>query len=377
MSRPLAVAITGGIGAGKTEALAAFRRHGAATVSSDEIVHELLRHNDVKRAVVERLGNGVVGPDGELDRGAIGTVVFNDRKALQALESVLHPLVSAEYLRWREQLARLPTPPRVCVTEVPLLYEAGTDAHFDKVVVITAPRKLRQARSASALDEREQRLLDDKEKIARADYSYVNTGSLDDLDAFVASVMGNLELVRRGRLVAAVLVLAVLGAAVYVVEASPPWFERLRYPLDYSAVVRDQARAERIDPALLAAVIYQESRFHPGARSKSGAVGLMQLRPSTAKGIALRTGGTAFHVSDLTNPAINIRYGAWYLGNLLRKYRQERLALAAYNAGQGNVDRWLDAGSPIQFPETRAYVSRVEHLKHVYFDAWHSTLYQS
>ncbi len=193
MTRPLAVAITGGIGAGKSEALAAFRRHGAATVSSDEIVHELLRHDEVKRAVVERLGNGVVGPDGELDRGAIGTVVFNDRAALEWLESLLHPLVSAEYLNWRDELGRLPNAPRVCVTEVPLLYEAGTDAHFDKVVVITAPRKLRQARSASALDEREQRLLDDKEKIARADYSYVNMGSLDDLDAFVASVLGTLE----------------------------------------------------------------------------------------------------------------------------------------------------------------------------------------
>jgi soluble lytic murein transglycosylase len=101
----------------------------------------------------------------------------------------------------------------------------------------------------------------------------------------------------------------------------------------------------------------------------------MQLRPSTAKGIALRTGGTAFRVSDLTNPAINIRYGAWYLGNLLRKYREERLALAAYNAGQGNVDRWLRAGTAIQFPETQAYVSRVEHLKLVYSDAWHSALY--
>ena len=192
MTRLLAVEITGGIGAGKSETLAAFRRHGAATVSSDEIVHELLRREDVKRTIVERLGNGVVGPDGELDRGAIGTIVFNDREALEWLEGLLHPLVSAEYLRWRDELGRLPNAPQVCVTEVPLLYEAGTDAHFDKVVVVTAPRKLRQARSASALDEREQRLLDDKEKIARADYSYVNTGTLDDLDAFVGSVMGEL-----------------------------------------------------------------------------------------------------------------------------------------------------------------------------------------
>ena len=178
----------------------------------------------------------------------------------------------------------------------------------------------------------------------------------------------------RRRFVGAVIAV-VLGAAAYVLLTNPPWFERLRYPLAYGAVVRDRARAESLDPALLAALIYEESKFDPTARSSSGAVGLMQLRPSTAKGIALRTGGTAFRVSDLTNPAINIRYGAWYLGDLLRKYRDERLALAAYNAGQGNVDRWLKAGVPIQFAETRAYVARVEQLKGVYFDAWHSALY--
>jgi dephospho-CoA kinase len=192
VSRPVAVAITGGIGAGKSEALAAFRRRGAATVSSDEIVHVLLGRDDVRNAVVERLGNGVVGPDGTLDRGAIASVVFNDHDALRWLEELLHPLVAAEYLQWREQLAELPNAPRVCVTEVPLLYESGGDSRFDKVVVLTAPAKLRRARSVMATDEREQRLIPDEEKVARADYSYANTGSFEDLDAFVASVLGEL-----------------------------------------------------------------------------------------------------------------------------------------------------------------------------------------
>ena len=192
MNRPLAVAITGGIGAGKSEALRAFARHGAATVSSDEIVHHLLQRAEVRDAIVARMGNGVLSPAGEIDRGALATVVFNDRGALGWLEELLHPLVAAEYLEWREQLAALPDAPRVCVTEVPLLYETGGDERFDKVVVITAPTKLRRARSEVATDDRESRLLPDKEKAERADFVFRNIGSIEELDAFVSGVMETL-----------------------------------------------------------------------------------------------------------------------------------------------------------------------------------------
>ena len=175
------------------------------------------------------------------------------------------------------------------------------------------------------------------------------------------------------RLVVGSLLVVLVGcaAAFYVVIAQPPWFERIRYPLRYSEYVRVHARENGLDPALLAAVIYQESKFDAGAESHSGAIGLMQLTPATAHGIAIRTGGSRFQTEDLLNPEINIRYGAWYLANLFHKYRDERLVLAAYNAGQGNVDRWRAEGKEIAFSETRAYISRVEHLKHVYRDAWH------
>jgi soluble lytic murein transglycosylase len=166
------------------------------------------------------------------------------------------------------------------------------------------------------------------------------------------------------------LVVVAAAAVTYVETASPPWFERLRYPLRYSEYVRVHARENHLDPALLAAVIYQESKFRTDAQSSSGAIGLMQLTPSTARGIAIRTGGSQFRTTDLYNAEINIRYGAWYLAHLFRKYGSERLVLAAYNAGQGNVDQWRAHGEPIQFPETRAYVSRVEHLKKIYRDAW-------
>jgi soluble lytic murein transglycosylase len=142
------------------------------------------------------------------------------------------------------------------------------------------------------------------------------------------------------------------------------------YPLRYEQIVRGHARHYDLDPALLAAVIYQESKFKASARSSSGAVGLMQLLPSTAKGIALHTGGTAFRVNDLYDPEINVRYGAWYLRHLIEKYGDEETALAAYNAGQDNVDRWRRDGVGIQFPETRAYIKRVEELKRIYRNAY-------
>jgi dephospho-CoA kinase len=194
LRRPVAVAITGGIGAGKSTALAAFRARGAATVSSDEIVHHLLATDEqVQAALVERLGPEILGEDGRPDRQRIAQVVFGDPDALTWLEGLLHPLVSREYLQWREQLARLDDPPAVCVTEVPLLYEVGAETRFDKVVVITAPRQLREARRRVPLDTRDDRLLPDREKVKRADYHFVNTGTFEDLDRFVVSVMEELS----------------------------------------------------------------------------------------------------------------------------------------------------------------------------------------
>ena len=121
-------------------------------------------------------------------------------------------------------------------------------------------------------------------------------------------------------------------------------------------------------------MIETESKFDPNARSRAGAVGLMQLTPSTAKGIALYTGGHDFRLTDLTNPEINVRYGAWYLRHLLNRYRSERLALAAYNAGEQNVDSWRAAHVGIQFEETRDYVNKVERLKKIYRRAYASQL---
>ena len=190
----MAIAVTGGIGAGKSEALRAFARHGAAVISSDEIVHGLLRSDeDVRAAVRERFGDGVFGPEGQIDRGRIADIVFADPEELDWLERLLHPRVIAAYLRWRDALAGRPDPPAVCVTEVPLLYEVGGDARFDAVVAISAAPDVRVSRQVRPMQDRERRLIPDEEKLSRADFSYVNDGSLEELDQFVSEVVEKLS----------------------------------------------------------------------------------------------------------------------------------------------------------------------------------------
>jgi soluble lytic murein transglycosylase len=174
----------------------------------------------------------------------------------------------------------------------------------------------------------------------------------------------------RAFLSVCVLLAAAAAGFAYVHETQPAWYERLRYPLSYEQIVRGHAKNYDLDPALLAAVIYRESKFNAHARSSSSAIGLMQLLPQTAKGIALHTGGSRFVVADLYDPEINVRYGSFYLRRLMNKYGDTELALAAYNAGQANVDAWRAVGKRIVFPETREYVDSVLAARDVYADAY-------
>jgi soluble lytic murein transglycosylase len=164
--------------------------------------------------------------------------------------------------------------------------------------------------------------------------------------------------------VLALLALVAVGVGV-VLATKPAWYLRARYPLKYEAIIQGHARNYRLEPALLAAVIYRESKFDAHAGSKAGAIGLMQLTPATAKGIALRTGGTRFEVSDLYDPELNVRYGAWYLRHLLDLFHGDvRKALAAYNGGRANVERG------VVFAETREYVDRVLAARDAYRRAY-------
>jgi soluble lytic murein transglycosylase len=174
-----------------------------------------------------------------------------------------------------------------------------------------------------------------------------------------------------------VAVAAVLGAVVAVVVSGVlnEAVREITLPLRHDDIIRQQASDKNVDAALIAAVIYEESRFRDQT-STAGARGLMQITPETADFIARRSGGVRFRQADLATPQINIAYGAWYLRYLIDHYGgNETLAIAAYNAGQTNVDRWVaDAGGPeqfdsakhIPFPETRAYVENVEERRSDY-----------
>jgi soluble lytic murein transglycosylase len=175
-------------------------------------------------------------------------------------------------------------------------------------------------------------------------------------------------------LLVAVVLGAFAGSILYVESSKPAWYARMRYPLSYEEIIRGHARNYDLDPALIAAVIYRESKFDADARSSSGAIGLMQLLPDTARGIAINTGGSRFVVSDLQNPEINVRYGSFYLRRLIRKYDDVPLALAAYNAGQANVDEWQSEDRGIVFPETREYVDEVLEFRGVYARAYRDKL---
>jgi dephospho-CoA kinase len=177
---PLTVAVTGGIGAGKSAALAAFARRGVPTLSADQVVHRLIDEDpEVRAALEERLGT--------TDRAGIAAVVFADREQLDWLEALLHPRVRREQETWLADLDA-----EVAAIEIPLLFETGGDERFDAVVVITAPADVRAGRTGRANDTRAARLLPDAEKVTRADFAYVNAGTLDELDAFVGQVLDRL-----------------------------------------------------------------------------------------------------------------------------------------------------------------------------------------
>jgi dephospho-CoA kinase len=191
---PLTIGLTGGIAAGKSEALAAFERLGAATLSSDAVVHDLLEGEPLRREMSERWGAEVAPEGAPTDRGKIGEVVFAEPDELTWLESRIHPAVGAETAAW---IAALPADTEVAVVEVPLLFEGGREQVFDTTVSIVAAEEVRRERAAARghalVDAREARQLTQEEKAERADHVVVNDGSVTDLEEALSALLAKLK----------------------------------------------------------------------------------------------------------------------------------------------------------------------------------------
>jgi dephospho-CoA kinase len=190
---PLKIGLTGGIAAGKSEALAAFARLGAATLSSDAVVHELLEGEPLRGRLAERWGPEVLA-DGGVNRAKIGEIVFADPEQLNWLEEQIHPLVKERTAAW---LTSLPEDTEVAVVEVPLLFEAGSDKVFDTTVAVVTADEVRRQRSAARghalVDEREARQLTQLEKAERAEHVVENDGSVEDLERALSALLAKLR----------------------------------------------------------------------------------------------------------------------------------------------------------------------------------------
>ena len=190
------VGLTGGLGAGKSEALRALGDLGAATLSTDAVVHELLASEELRGIVAERLGDEVA-PDGELDRSLIAERVFADEEARDWLEAELWPRVGRRVLEWKAEVEALDPSPRAAVVEVPLLFESGMDQAFDATIAVVADEAVRAeragARGHASVAERTGRQLTQEEKAHRADYEVRNEGSLEELRENLSRVLARLE----------------------------------------------------------------------------------------------------------------------------------------------------------------------------------------
>jgi dephospho-CoA kinase len=190
------VGLTGGLGAGKSEALKALGELGAATLSTDAVVHELLQGDELRGVVAARLGDDVA-PDGRLDRSLIAERVFGDEEARRWLEQELWPRVGERVADWRREVEALDPPPRAAVVEVPLLFESGMEVGFDATIAVIADEEVRADRAAArghaSVAERAGRQLSQEEKAQRADYEVRNDGTLEELREKLSRVLARLD----------------------------------------------------------------------------------------------------------------------------------------------------------------------------------------
>ena len=379
---PPFIALTGAIAAGKSEALAAFTKLGAATLSSDALVHELLADERVREGLVERWGDGIA-PAGVLDRGRVGAIVFERPEELAWLESVLHPLVGERVAEWR---VALPPETPLAVVEVPLLFETGMEDAFDATVSrgrrrrrAGRPRRgpwhgpVRESRRPPALaggkggagDLRGAKRRDRGGARGTASLADGRAGRRDPGSAMTrrTGVDPRRCIARRGR-----------RGGRSAASTSSGRCREITLPLQHEDIIRQQAGQTDLDPALIAAVIYAESRFRD-QKSAPGARGLMQITPETAQNDRpaqrrnpVRRPGTSPtpRSTSATAPTTCATCSTATAATRWPRWPPT-------TPGTANVDRWGGAAlevDDIGFPETRAYVEEVLDKQREYRDKY-------
>ncbi|MDD6031872.1 MAG: dephospho-CoA kinase [Oscillospiraceae bacterium] len=383
-NKPLLVGLTGQTGAGKTTVSRAFTDKGFAVIDCDQVTRQLQQQPEVIEKLAGAFGSGILQEDGSLDRRALAAAAFSEEQQTQKLTGIMYPLILAEIDRQVDSFVR--SGQTRILLDAPTLFESGLDKRCQKKVAVLAAEELRLLRiiKRDGLTEEQARARmkaqhKDGYYTIRSDYVLRNNGTEEELYREGAALAESLA-PEKGKgsqeLRTTLIALALTVGTIAFVGGGYQLIYRAMYPQKYKAEVTAAAAEFSVEPELIYAVIRCESGFDPDAVSSVGAMGLMQITEDAYDWAKYRMGDHSAHTyDDILEPELNIRYGSCLLSLLIEEFGSEETAVAAYHAGMGSVQDWLqdeqyssDGATldSIPFPTTSQYVDNVMQVKKIY-----------
>lgn len=376
---PLVVGLTGQTGAGKTTISKVFAEAGFVVLNCDLIARKVISSPEVLSKLVSYFGSEILKEDGTLDRRMLAAKSFADAAGLNALNGITHPPILEEISKEIDELYKLGE--QYILLDAPTLFESGADAFCDKKIAVLANADVRRERIIRrdnlSAEEAARRMSAQKEDgffKLRCDYCLYNNGTEKQLeDQGISLARSFTSPKKRGKSVWVLVLIAV--ASIFLIKIGYEFAYKQLYPKKYESAVSTWSQQYGVDENLVYAVIKCESGFDPQALSSVGAVGLMQITEDAYDWANFRLGKTGDSFSSLYDPETNIQYGAYLLSLLQELFGDEKTAVSAYHAGQGNVAQWLTLEEysadgktldDIPFPTTEEYVKRVFEAKAIY-----------